>query len=57
MAQIIFGFGPVLEFTNQMLRTFKAFLGHFLFAKIKLPVFAFVTGFVTNGANSEHREM
>ena len=52
MAQIIFGFGPVLKFINQMLKTFQAFLGHFVFAEIKLLVFAFVSAFVTKGANS-----
>lgn len=52
MAQIIFGFGSVLEFTNEMLKTFQSFFGHFLFAKMKLLVFAFVSGFLTKGANS-----
>jgi hypothetical protein len=49
MAQIIFGFGSVLEFTNEMLKTLQSFLGHFLFAKMKFHVFAFVSGFVTKG--------
>lgn len=52
MAQIIFGIAPVLEFTNQTIKTFQAFLGYFVFAKIKVLVFAFVSGFVTKGANS-----
>jgi len=55
MAQIIFGFAPVLEFTNQMIKTFQVFLGYLVFAKIKLLVFAFVSGFVTKGANSIER--